>query len=80
MPFKALLIARDCCRTRRRTATAVNGRVTDELLEDLAESRFLHVPLMNRVEGRLSSREQLERYLAVLVSKLAKRQTSVPRA
>lgn len=51
-------------------AAAVDDQITDELLRRLSESRFLHVPLMNRIEGRISSRKQLERYVEVLVGKL----------
>jgi hypothetical protein len=51
-------------------ATAVQEHITEELLRKLAESRFLNVGLMNRIEGRISSRDELERYVEVLVGKL----------
>ena len=48
----------------------VQAHVTEELLQKLAETRFLHVGLMNRIEGRIRTRDQLERYVGVLVEKL----------
>jgi hypothetical protein len=52
---------------------AVQEQLTDQLMQNLEESRFLHIPLMNRIEGRIRTKEQLGRYTAVLVHKLAER-------
>jgi hypothetical protein len=51
-------------------ATVVREQITEQLLQKLEESRFLHVGLMNRIEGRLRTRDELERYIGVLVGKL----------
>jgi hypothetical protein len=51
-------------------ATVVREQITEQLLQKLEESRFLHVGLMNRIEGRLRTRDELERYIGVLVAKL----------
>jgi hypothetical protein len=52
---------------------AVQEQLTDQLMQNLEESRFLHIPLMNRIEGRIRTKEQLGRYTAVLVHKLEER-------
>jgi hypothetical protein len=51
-------------------ATVVREQITEQLLQKLEESRFLHVGLMNRIEGRVRTRDELERYIQVLVAKL----------
>jgi hypothetical protein len=51
-------------------ATRVREQVTDELLEKLEQSHFVHVPLMDRIEGRLRTQDELERYAEILVRKL----------
>jgi len=51
-------------------AADVRGQITEQLFSKLEESRFLHVPLMNRVEGRIRTRDELERYIEVLSAKL----------
>ena len=50
--------------------TAVHEGITQRLLEELGESRWLHEQLMNRIEGRLKTRDELERYIKILVGKL----------
>jgi len=55
-------------------ATAVQDQLTEQLTQALEESKYLHVPLMNRIEGRLRTKEQLEGYTAVLVHKLEARE------
>jgi hypothetical protein len=51
-------------------ATVVREQITEQLLQRLEASRFLHVGLMNRIESRLRTRDELERYIRVLVAKL----------
>jgi len=51
-------------------ARLVHQQVTEELMRRLEESKYQDVPMMNRIEGRLRSREELERYVQVLVHKL----------
>lgn len=51
-------------------ATAVHEEITDHLLDKLEDSRFLHVQLMNRVEPRIRTRDELERYVSILLRKL----------
>jgi RNA binding exosome subunit len=48
----------------------VHEHITDELLKKLEQSRFLHVQLMNRIEARIKTRDELERYVEILVAKL----------
>jgi hypothetical protein len=55
-------------------AAVVQDQLTEQLLQRLDESKFLHVPLMNRIEGRIRTKEQLGKYTAVLVHKLEARQ------
>ena len=50
--------------------TVVRGQITEQLLKKLEGSRFLHVGLMDRIEGRLRTRDEFERYIEVLVAKL----------
>lgn len=54
-------------------AALVQEQLTEQLMQSLEESRFLHIPLMNRIEGRIRSKEQLGKYTAVLVHKLEER-------
>jgi hypothetical protein len=54
-------------------ATAVQDQLTEQLMQRLEESKFLHIPLMNRIEERMRSKEQLAQYSAVLVHKLEER-------
>ena len=42
-------------------------------MQRLEESKYLHIPLMNRIEGRLRTKDQLEMYTALLVHKLEAR-------
>jgi hypothetical protein len=51
-------------------ATVVQDQLTEQLMQKLEESRFLHIPLMNRIEGRIRTKEQLATYTALLVHKL----------
>jgi hypothetical protein len=51
----------------------VQDQLTGQLVQRLEESKYLHIPLMNRIEGRLRSKEQLEQYTGVLVHKLEER-------
>lgn len=55
-------------------ATAVQDQVTEQLMVQLEESKYLHVPLMNRIEGRIRTKEQLADYTGVLVRKLEQRE------
>jgi hypothetical protein len=54
-------------------AARVQDQATEQLMQRLEESKFLHYPLMNRIEGRIRTKEQLENYTAVLVHKLEAR-------
>jgi RNA binding exosome subunit len=51
-------------------ASLVREHITEELLQELEQSRFLHVALMNRIEARIKTRAELERYVEILVAKL----------
>ena len=54
--------------------TEVQEQITEQFLQRLEESKHLHYLLMTRIEGRIRTKEQLERYLAVLVHKLEARE------
>jgi hypothetical protein len=54
--------------------TAVQEQITEQFLQQLEQSKQLHYPLMNRLEERIRTKDQLERYIAVLVHKLEARQ------
>lgn len=54
-------------------ASEVQEQLTEQLMQTLDESKYLHVPLMNRIEGRLRTKEQLANYTTVLVHKLESR-------
>jgi hypothetical protein len=51
-------------------AADVQDQLTEQLMQKLEESKFLHIPLMNRIEGRIRTKEQLANYTTVLVHKL----------
>jgi hypothetical protein len=51
-------------------ATAVREQITEQLLQKLEGSRFLHAGLMDRIESRLQTRDEVERYVKVLMAKL----------
>ena len=48
----------------------VDEQITEQLFQRLDESKWLHIPLMNRIEGRIRTKAQLERYIQALVHKL----------
>ena len=52
----------------------VQEQITEQFLQRCEESKYLDYPLMNRIEGRIRTRDQLERYIEVLVHKLEARQ------
>jgi hypothetical protein len=52
----------------------VQERLTEQLMQRLDESKYLQYPLMNRIEGRIRTKEQLANYAAVLVHKLEARE------
>ena len=52
----------------------VQEQITEEFLQRLEESKHLDYPLMNRLEGRIRTKDHLERYITVLVHKLEARQ------
>ena len=54
-------------------AAVVQDQLTEQLMQRLEESKYLHIPLMNRIEGRIRTKDQLEKYTAVLVHKLEAR-------
>ena len=51
-------------------AAVVQDQLTDQLMQRLEDSKYLHIPLMNRIEGRIRTKEQLAKYTGVLVHKL----------
>jgi hypothetical protein len=55
-------------------SAVIQEQITEQFLRRLEESKHLHYPLMNRIEGRIRTKDQLERYIAVLVHKLEARQ------
>ena len=54
-------------------AALVRDQLTEQLMQRLDESKFLHIPLMNRIEERIQTTEQLAKYTAVLIHKLEAR-------
>lgn len=54
-------------------STAVQEQITEQFCQQLERSKHLHYPLMNRLEGRIRTKAQLERYIGVLVHKLEER-------
>jgi len=55
-------------------AARVQDQLTEQLMQSLEASKYLSVPLMNRIEGRIRTKEQLANYTAVLLQKLEARQ------
>jgi hypothetical protein len=51
----------------------VQEQITEQFFQQLEQSKHLHYPLMNRLEGRIRTKDQLERYISVLVHKLEAR-------
>ena len=51
----------------------VHEQITEQLVQQLDESTHLHYPLMDRIEGRVRTKDQLEQYISVLVQKLEDR-------
>jgi len=51
-------------------ASVIHEEITEQLVCKLEESRFVHVALMNRIERRIRTRDELERYATVLIHKL----------
>ena len=51
-------------------AARVQDQLTEQLMQSLEASKYLSVPLMNRIEGRIRTKEQLANYTAVLLQKL----------
>jgi len=51
-------------------AIDVRELLTEQLMQKLEESKYLNVGLMNRIEGRIKSRDELVRYVELLVGKL----------
>jgi hypothetical protein len=54
-------------------AAVLQDQLTEQLVQRLDDSRFLHIPLMNRIEERIRTTEQLASYTVVLVHKLEER-------
>jgi hypothetical protein len=50
-------------------AAAVRQQLTERLLHQFEESEFPDLPLLNRIESMISTREELERYAEILVAK-----------
>jgi hypothetical protein len=55
-------------------STEVQEQITEQFFQQLERSKHLHYPLMNRLEGRIRTKDQLERYIEVLVHKLEARE------
>jgi hypothetical protein len=51
-------------------ARLVHHQITDELMRRLDESKYQDLQMLNRIESRIRTREELERYVQVLVHKL----------
>jgi hypothetical protein len=51
-------------------AARVQDQLTEQLMQRLDESKFLHYPLMNRIEGRIRTKEQLANHTVVLAHNL----------
>ena len=54
--------------------TDIQEQITDQFFQQLEQSEHLHYPLMKRLEGRIRTKDQLERYISVLVHKLERRE------
>lgn len=50
--------------------SALQQRLLDSLIEQIKEDTFPSVTMMNRVEGSLRTREQIEEYGEILLSKI----------
>jgi hypothetical protein len=48
--------------------------ITEQFFQQLEQSKHLHYPLMKRLQGRIRTKDQLERYIEVLAHKLEGRQ------
>jgi len=53
--------------------TRLQESITEQFFQQLEESKHLHYPLMNRLQGRIRTKDQLERYISVLAHKLEAR-------
>jgi hypothetical protein len=51
----------------------VQEQITEQFFQQLEQSKHLHYPLMNRLEGRIRNEDQLERYITVLVHTVRRR-------
>jgi RNA binding exosome subunit len=51
-------------------ATLVREELTEVVMEKLEQSHYLHVGLMDRIEGRITTRDELERYRKILMAKV----------
>jgi hypothetical protein len=50
--------------------TAEQQRLTEVLLDEVTETDFPSARVLDRIEGLISSREELETYIAVLTQKV----------
>jgi len=51
-------------------ATAERQKWTEGLLREFEESDFPTVALMDRIEGNISTRDELEQYTTILIAKV----------
>lgn len=51
-------------------ATAERQKWTEDLLREFEESQFPTVGLMDRIEGNISTRDELEQYTTILIEKV----------
>jgi hypothetical protein len=51
-------------------ATAEQQHLTQVLLDEVSETNFPSAMLLDRIEGLISTREELETYIAVLTQKV----------
>ena len=51
-------------------ATAEQQRLTEILLDDIAEAEFPSAPQLDRIEQLISTRDELETYIAILTQKV----------
>jgi hypothetical protein len=51
-------------------AIAEQQRLTEVLLDEVSETNFPSTMLLDRIEGLISTREELETYIAVLMQKV----------
>jgi hypothetical protein len=52
----------------------IQESITEQLFQQLEESKHLDYPVMKRLQGRIRTKDQLERYISVLAHKLEARQ------